>query len=123
MKKRNGVRVIRASISTIKAGKMMRKVTGCGMYAKDDILRDVYLAGARDVIGGDLGWAFRRAILTGDMKQVARFCSDGWKVIGDMEAFTSERAALKGIIGIHQSVKQISRNLAAILDDVAKEAK
>ena len=68
MKKRNGVRVIRASISTVKAGKMMRKVTGYGMYAKDDILRDVYLAGARDVIGGDLGWAFRRAILTGDMK-------------------------------------------------------
>ena len=91
--------------------------------SKDDILRDVYLAGAWDVIGGDLGWAFRRAILTGDMKQVARFCSDGWKVIGDMEAFTSERAALKGIIGIHQSVKQISRNLAAILDDVAKEKK
>ena len=111
MKKRNGVRVIRASISTVKAGKMMRKVTGCGMYAKDDILRDVYLAGARDVIGGDLGWAFRRAILTGDMKQVARFCSDGWKVLGLKPAEFSAK------VNMTEYLNQIRRLCAKAIEE------
>ena len=86
-------RVIRASISTVKARKIMNKVTEpYGEYSKDPLLRDVYLAGVRDIIGGDLGWAFRRAVLTGDMKRVARYCSDGRKILKiPLEAFTTSQ--------------------------------
>lgn len=86
-------RVIRATISTVKARKIMNKVTEpYGEYSKDPLLRDVYLAGVRDIIGGDLGWAFRRAVLTGDMRQAARYCSDGWKVLKiPFDAFTTSQ--------------------------------
>ena len=78
-------RVIRATISTVKANKIINRVT-VGEYSRDPLLRDVYLQGMCDIIGGDLGWAFRRAVLTGDVKQVARFCSDGWRLIGGSSA-------------------------------------
>lgn len=78
-------KVIRATISTVKARKIINRVT-IGEYSRDPLLRDVYLRGMRDIIGGDLGWTFRRAVLTGDIKQVARFCSDGWRVIGGKSA-------------------------------------
>jgi len=86
-------RVIRATISTVKAGKIMKKVTApYGAYSNDPLLRDVYLAGVRDIIGGDIGWAFRRAVLTGDMKQVARYCSDGWKILKiPLDEFTTSQ--------------------------------
>lgn len=95
-------RVIRATISTVKARKIINRVAH-GEYSQNPILRDTYLAGIRDIIGEDLGWSFRRAVLTGDIKQVARFCSDGWKVLGCRpEAFTGGRSMKRFLMDIRK---------------------
>lgn len=74
--------VIRVTMSTAKARKIMNTVLGpCADYAADPLLQDVYLRGVRDVLGKGLGFEFRRAVLSGDMRRVARFCSDGWRVL------------------------------------------
>ena len=83
------VNVIRVTMSTAKARKIMNTVLGpCADYAADPLLQDVYLRGVLDVLGKGLGFEFRRAVLSGDMRRVARFCSDGWRVLGcDRAAF------------------------------------
>ena len=89
MSKRGGktIRPIRATISTIKLHKILNKVHFD--YKDNELMRDAYLAGIRDIIGQDDGWAFRRAVLANDRRDAARFCSDGWKVIGNFEAFNT----------------------------------
>lgn len=71
------VRVINASISTRKARKIIDRagrLTGCE--------RDAYLQAVRDTIGGDLGFMFAKGVKTGDIRNVARFCNDGWRSMG-----------------------------------------
>lgn len=71
------VRVINASISTRKARKIIDRagrLTGCE--------RDAYLQAVRDTIGGDLGLMFAKGVKTGDIRNVARFCNDGWRAMG-----------------------------------------
>lgn len=85
------VRVINASISTRKARKL---IDTAGRYAGD--ARDAYLRGIRDAIGGDLGFAFARGVRTGDIRNVARFCRDGWKALGgDATAFFSAKMDMR----------------------------
>lgn len=74
---RHCVRVINVSISTRKARKIIDRA---GRYAGD--ARDAYLRGIRDVIGGDLGLMFARGVRSGDIRNVARFCNDGWRAMG-----------------------------------------
>lgn len=101
MNRSKSIRVIRVTMSTAKARKIMKTVLGpVSDYAADPLLQDVYLRGVRDVLGKGLGYSFRRAILSGDKRQVARFCSDGWRVLGcDRAAFApSDMAATLGQI-------------------------
>ena len=99
MNRSKSIRVIRVTMSIAKARKIMNRVSGT-VYAADPLLQDVDLCGVRDVLGKDLGYSFRRAILSGDKRQVARFCSDGWRVLGcDRAAFApSDMAATLGQI-------------------------
>lgn len=88
---RHCVRVINVSISTVKAAKIIRKGGG-GEYGYKGDCRDAYLEGVRDVIGGDLGFLFSRGVKTGDIRNVARFCHNGWRVMGgDAAAFFSAK--------------------------------
>ena len=85
------VRVINVSISTVKAAKIIRKGGG-GEYGYKGDCRDAYLEGVRDVIGGDLGRLFSRGVRSGDIRNVARFCHNGWRVMGvGAEAFFSNK--------------------------------
>lgn len=88
---RHCVRVINVSISTVKAAKIIRKGGG-GASGYQGELRDAYLQGVRDVIGGDLGFMFSRGVRSGDIRNVARFCHNGWRVMGvGAEAFFSAK--------------------------------
>lgn len=82
---RNCVRVINVSISTVKARKILRQLKLS--YAGE--ARDAYLQGIRDVIGGDLGLLFARAVESGDIRKVARFCNNGWRILGGRDLFTA----------------------------------
>lgn len=75
-------KVIRITLSTARARKIMHTVLGpCADYAGDSELQDAYLRGVRAVLGKGLGFEFQRAVLSGNMRRVARFCSDGWRVL------------------------------------------
>lgn len=102
-------RVIRVSLTTAKARKIIHFVKS-GECSKNPVLRDIYLRGMRDMLGGDLGWSFRRAILTGDIHAVARFCRDGWRVVGDREAFEP-----------HIDKKKVKRELLRIVHEAFAE--
>lgn len=78
------VRVINVSISTVKAQKIIRvagRLTGGE--------RDAYLRGVRDTIGGDLGFMFSNGVASGEIRNVARFCRDGWRAMGGDAAATA----------------------------------
>ena len=99
MNRSKSIRVIRVTMSTAKARKIMKTVSGpVSDYAADPLLQDVYLRGVRDVIGKGLGYSFRRAILSGDKRQVARFCSDGWRELGGSPADYRLRPDLTGAL-------------------------
>ena len=83
--KRYGVRVVCVSISVAKARKILRSAGG-GIMGYDGDLRDAYLDGVRDAIGGDIGFAFVNAAKSGDIRKLARFCRDGWRVLGLKDA-------------------------------------
>ena len=78
------VRVINASISTAKARKLFATAR-----SYEGECRDAYLLGIREVIGGELGWAFATAVKSGDIRNAARFCRDGWRVMGGDAAATA----------------------------------
>ena len=78
------VRVINVSISTVKAAKIIRRANG---LAGDE--RDAYLLGVRDTIGGELGIMFSRGAESGEIRNVARFCRDGWRAMGGDAAATA----------------------------------
>ena len=80
MKRGKKIKPIRVTISTAKLAKIMRRANID--YKDNELMRDAYLAGIRDVVGEDDGWAFRRAVLANDRRDAARFCYDGWKILG-----------------------------------------
>lgn len=71
------VRTISATVSVCKAAKIIRRANG---LAGDE--RDAYLLGVRDVIGGELGFMFSNGVASGEIRNVARFCRDGWRAMG-----------------------------------------
>ena len=79
------VRVINASISTAKARKLFATARS---YAGE--CRDAYLLGIRETIGGELGWAFATAVKSGDIRNAARFCRDGWRIAGEQDLFSAK---------------------------------
>ena len=74
---RNKVRVINVSISTVKARKIIDRA---GRLTGGE--RDAYLRGVRDTIGGELGFMFSKGAESGEIRNVARFCRDGWRAMG-----------------------------------------
>ena len=90
--KRYGVRVISVSMSTAKARRILRKISNGAFGWYDGDRRDAYLDGVRDAIGGDIGFTFVNAAKSGDIRKLARFCRDGWRVMGVQEtAFFSSK--------------------------------
>ena len=84
------IKPIRVMISTAKLYKILGRVRRD--YYGNELMRDAYLAGIRDIIGQDEGWAFRRAVLANDTRAAARFCSDGWRILGVKPAAFSAQA-------------------------------
>ena len=84
---RNGrykVRVISATVSVRKAQKI---IMVAGRLTGGE--RDAYLRGVRDTIGGELGIMFSRGAESGEIRNVARFCRDGWRAMGGDAAATA----------------------------------
>ncbi|MBQ6246372.1 MAG: hypothetical protein IJK04_05880 [Kiritimatiellae bacterium] len=103
------VRVINVSISTVKAAKIIRRANG---LAGDE--RDAYLLGVRDVIGGDLGCLFSKGVASGDIRNVARFCHNGWRVMGGDAAATAFFSA-------KMDVREFLREMRRLCDKAIRE--
>lgn len=103
------VRVINVSISTRKARKIIDRagrLTGCE--------RDAYLQAVRDTIGGDLGFMFAKGVKTGDIRNVARFCRDGWKALGGDAAATAFFSA-------KMDMREFLRQMRSLCDKAIRE--
>lgn len=82
---RKPIKTVRVSITTAKVTAMIRGLTLLG----NETEREIFLEAVRLAIGGDLGHAFTTALRTRDINRCARFCRDGWRLIGNREQFTT----------------------------------